>query len=151
MWAGATLPLIPPIIESIKSREAPKTIVGFLVAIYGILMTASAAVAIGLATSNKSELVIYILIFAALATVALGVAVVVITWKDPSRLMLGQVTGREYAAIRYITQGDDTSGERVERILGPPVIEAPDTATQPRAQIEPPATEPPEPTAEDQT
>lgn len=129
------LPLIPRAIESIRGREAPKTIVGFLVVVYGMLMAGATATAIGLATTKEADLVVYVLIFIAVITVAFGIVLLVITWKDPSRLMLGPMSGREYAALRYILQGDDSSGERIERLLGPPVIEAaPD-----REQLKPPS------------
>jgi hypothetical protein len=66
-------------------------------------------------------LILYVLIFVALITLGLGTSLLVITWKDPSRLMLGQVSAREHAALRYIRQGDNLSGELVERLLEIPV------------------------------
>lgn len=33
--------------------------------------------------------------------------------RDPSKLMLGQITGEEYAQIRRMTLGDSRSGEQV--------------------------------------
>jgi len=150
------VPLLPQVIESIRSRDSPKTIVGFLVAMYGILVAGSGAAAVGLANTDKSGLVPYILVFIAVITVALGVAVLVITWKDPSRLMLGQVSGREYAAIRYIAQGDDASGERLERLLGSgepgaAVVEAPPEATGELPSGQPPAGPPSGPDSQEQT
>jgi hypothetical protein len=62
--------------------------------------------------SDSTDPVPWILGFDALITVALGAAILVITWKDPSRLMLGQLTGREYESIRRLHMGDDQIGER---------------------------------------
>jgi hypothetical protein len=113
------------VIESIRGREssAPRTILGFLIGMYGVLVSGSAAVILGLTTTESDDLIVYVLIFIAVVTLALGLAVLVITWKDPSRLMLGQITGREYAAIRHLTLGDDVSGERVATILGADTVE----------------------------
>lgn len=105
-----------------RETAAPRSITGFLYLLYSTLMAGS-VITVGLLIGTaRSGLVGFVLLFAALITVALGVAVVTIAWKDGSRLMLGPVTAREYAAIRYIKMGDDASGERVERLLsGGPV------------------------------
>jgi hypothetical protein len=117
--------ILPHAVESIRSREtaAPRSIVGFLLALYSVLMVGAVATVVGLVSSSQSGLVVYVLGFIGLITVALCVAVLVITWKDPSRLMLGEVSGREYAALRYIKVGDDVSGERAERILSGSIID----------------------------
>jgi hypothetical protein len=59
----------------------------------------------------------FILLFDALITVALGAAILVITWKDPSRLMLGPVTGREYESIRRLHLGDNRVGEHRQPVV----------------------------------
>jgi hypothetical protein len=42
------------------------------------------------------------------------VVVVVAMMKDPTRLMLGEVTGREFIEYHQLTQGDSHRGESVE-------------------------------------
>jgi hypothetical protein len=87
---------------------------------YTVLLTGSAAVIVALVSTGSSSLIPWVLIFAAAITIALGVAIITITWKDPSRLMLGQITGREYAAIRReLTFGDDVSGEHRTSLVEP--------------------------------
>jgi hypothetical protein len=44
-------------------------------------------------------------------------AVLLIGWKDPSKLMLGQITGRDYALIQRLTLGDSNAGERVQDVI----------------------------------
>jgi hypothetical protein len=85
---------------------------------YAALIAASAAVIIALAASDSSNFIPFVLGFAALVTVALGVAIIVIAWKDPSRLMLGQINAREYANIRRLHLGDDKWGEHPTPVVG---------------------------------
>jgi hypothetical protein len=136
------VPVIPPhVIESIRTRTTagPRSILTFLYLLYGTLMTGS-VVAVGLLVDSSEHGVIpYIAGFMALLTVGLIVAVLAINSKNPGSLLLADVSAREYLAIRTLTQGDDVSGETVERILGPAPIEG--TATESTApQLEPPTT-----------
>ncbi len=105
--------------------------------------------AIGLATTKESGLVIYVLGFIAVITVVLGASVLVITWKDPSRLMLGEVTGREFTAIQTLRMGDNVSGERAERIIGPSPIEATPASGHRQKQLEESTTEGDEPNGDE--
>jgi hypothetical protein len=85
---------------------------------YSVLTASCVAAAIALVSTGSSGLIPFVLGFGAIVTVALGGAILVITWKDPSRLMLGQITGHEYAAIRReLTFGDDVSGERKTTVV----------------------------------
>jgi hypothetical protein len=114
--------LVRQAVEAVTSREssAPRTILGFLLAMYTVLLTGSAGVVIALVSTGSSGLIPWVLAFAATITIALSVAVLTITWKDPTRLMLGQITGREYAAIRReLTFGDDVSGEHRTQLTEP--------------------------------
>lgn len=112
--------MIQRAVESIRNRESttPRTILGFLLGMYGVFITASATVVLGMAASNYEGLIPWVLAFAAVFTVGLVVAVITIAWKDPSRLMLGQVTATEYAAIKRLHLGDDRMGER-EAVIAP--------------------------------
>jgi hypothetical protein len=106
--------------ESISKKESstPRTILGFLLGMYGVLVAASVTTILGLAASDSSGAIPYVLAFIALITIALGVSVIAIAWKDPSRLMLGQVTASEYANIRQLHLGDDKRGERAVSVVG---------------------------------
>ena len=112
--------LIRQAVEAVASREsaAPRTILGFLLAIYVALVAGSVVVVVALVSTGSSGLIPWVLGFIATVTLILGAAVLVITWKDPTRLMLGQITGREYAAIRReLTFGDSESGEQRTTLL----------------------------------
>lgn len=85
---------------------------------YAALIAASAAVIIALAASDSANFIPFVLGFGALVTVALGAAIIAIAWKDPSRLMLGQITAREYANIRRLHLGDDKWGEHPTPVVG---------------------------------
>jgi hypothetical protein len=117
--------LIKQAVESISQRQSssPRTILGFLLGMYGALIGGSAAVIIGLVASSSDEYIPFVLAFAALVTLALGCAVIIIAWKDPSRLMLGQVTASEYATIRRLHLGDDKQGEHVGRVVGTTLLD----------------------------
>ena len=51
--------------------------------------------------------------------IVVGVFVVMV--RDPSRLMLGTISGSEYHMIQQLTQGDSLSGERKETIAPRPL------------------------------
>jgi len=88
-------------VEAVTNREsaAPRTILGFLLGMYTVLLTGAVGSVIALASTDSSGAIPYVLGFIGVLTVALIIAILAITWKDPTRLMLGQITGREYAAI----------------------------------------------------
>lgn len=48
----------------------------------------------------------WILIFAAIVIVAVLVGVFVTAWKDPTVLMLGQISGQDYIENRKLALGD---------------------------------------------
>ena len=115
--------LVKQAVQAVASREsaAPRTILAFLLGMYTVLLTCAVGTVVALASTDSSGAIPYVLGFVALITVALSIAILVITWKDPTRLMLGQITGREYAAIRReLTYGDDLSGERRATIIEGP-------------------------------
>jgi hypothetical protein len=69
---------------------------------------------VGVLASTKVEvsLIPWLFGFAGLIILLLLGCVFFATMTDPSRLMLGQITGTEYANIRRITLGDSDSGRR---------------------------------------
>lgn len=117
--------MIQQAIESVSRREssAPRTILGFLLGMYAALIAASAAVLVALAASDSAHFIPFVLGFDALVTLGLGVAIIVIAWKDPSRLMLGQITAREYANIRRLHLGDDKWGDHPMAVVGSSPLE----------------------------
>ncbi len=103
-------------------------------AVYATLMIGS-VIAIGvLADSSRSGLIVYVLAFMALISVGLLIAVPLINSKNPGNLLLGEVSAREYVALKL---GDDVSGETIERLLGPPTVEG-IPPRPPQAQLTPP-------------
>jgi hypothetical protein len=133
---------VPPVQELTRAfrsgeRTSPKTVLGFLAIMTSIL--ASAAVLVAWLCSGSSSLhylipiilIIFIVIF-----IAIVVVVLVISWKDPSKLMLGQITGREYVAIQRLTLGDSNAGEHIDSlVVEAEVIEAGDIGIE---QTDPP-------------
>jgi hypothetical protein len=80
-------------------------------------------------------LVVFGVIFIAIIAVVLT-----FSWKDPSKLMLGQITGREYAVIQRLTLGDSNAGEHIDNlVIGVSEIIDPDTSLPklPEASSEP--------------
>ncbi len=65
-------------------------------------------------SDEHADLLPWILGLGFLFVVALTAAIFVLMAKNPSKLMLGQVTGAEYADIqRVVMLGDSRSGERI--------------------------------------
>lgn len=94
--------------------SAPKTILGFLGAVYVALLSfAFAAILVLVSTESVQWLIAPILAFVGLGTIALLIAVLYFARKDPTPLVLGQITGGEFNEHRRITQGDSLHGERI--------------------------------------
>ncbi len=111
--------LMPPIhqaIQSITSRRSsqPRTILGFLFAIYSALTAAAVAFTIALVGTGSSWLIGFIVAYVGIIGVGLLIAVMRQASKDPTGLQVGQLTGSEYESIRRLTLGDSSSGERIE-------------------------------------
>lgn len=90
---------------------------------YGVLIAASAVVVLGLVTTSSENWIPFVLAFDAFITIALIVAVIAIAWKDPTRLMLGEVSATEYEAIKRLHLGDDLRGERRAQVIGASAIQ----------------------------
>jgi hypothetical protein len=116
--------VITQITDTIKGRQTinPKTVLGFYATVLGILLAGGVSATGFLATTDTATwLLPWILGFCAGVFVLLLVGVFAITLIDPSKLMLSQVSGTEYAAIQQrVILGDSTSGERVEIISPEP-------------------------------
>jgi hypothetical protein len=101
--------------------RAPKTILGFFAIVLGILVS-GAAIIIGVLAGSAElrHLVLPILIFAGGVLLVVLIGVFVTAWKDPTILMLGQVTGEVFIENRRLTLGDSNIGEIKETVLSTP-------------------------------
>lgn len=92
----------------------PRTVLGFYATVLGLLLTACVAgVAVLATTKTSTYLIPWLLGFAALMVLLLLGGVFLVTLNDPTKLMLGQISGMEYAEIRRAVIGDSVTGERV--------------------------------------
>jgi hypothetical protein len=115
-------------VKAVQSRHTinPKTVLGFYATVVGALLSASVAAIAFMADSERwGRFIPWILLFDAIVVLGLLIGVFIVTLIDPSKLMLTQVSGTEYAAIqRRVILGDSTSGEIfVEAVSDPPVEE----------------------------
>ena len=112
------------VIKGVQRRQSanPRTVLGFFAIVLGLMFTAAVSASAVLAeTHTLTNLIPYVLGFAAiiLVLVLLGIFVVMLT--DPSKLMLGQITGSEYVEIHKLMLGDSLVGERQEALYLPEV------------------------------
>ena len=103
--------------HTIKSTnyKSPKTILGFFAIVVGILIAGTSAV-IGLLSRVDAlhSYIPWVLLFAAFVVVSVLVGIFVTAWKDPTVLMLGQISGQDYIENKKLTLGDSNSGEFFE-------------------------------------
>ncbi len=114
------MPSVTELSRAMQSRrtENPKTVLAFFATVLGLVLTAVVAAAAVLAGKESlSHLVPWVLGFGGLASVALVGGVLTLAVLDPSKLMLGQVTGTEYAEIQRVTLGDSRTGERTAAVV----------------------------------
>ena len=89
-------------------------------------------------------LIPWVLAFAALSLIALLGVVVTMNVRDPTKLQLGEVKGKDFLEHQQITRGDSIAGEYVEAVpsateINPlPMIE-PETSGDPDAEETPEA------------
>lgn len=109
--------MIRELTRAVTSRQAvnPRTVLGFYATVIGLAL---GACVFTVATLRSSEqygwLIPWILAFGGLLVIALVAGVFVISLSDPSKLMLTQVTGSEYAEIqKYVVLGSSATGERI--------------------------------------
>ena len=100
--------------------RSPKTVLGFFAIIVGILITGATFV-VGIFSREAAlhSLIVPVLLFCGGLVVVVLVGVFVTAWKDPTILMLGQVTGDVYIANRRLTLGDSNAGEFTEELDSP--------------------------------
>ncbi len=110
------MPAIPHLLESITRRQTsqPRTILGFLLGMFTVVVSGAVAVTIALGGTKSSWLIPIVLSFVAVVTVGLLIGVMKQAARDPASLMLGQITGDEYQSIRRLTMGSSSTGEYLE-------------------------------------
>lgn len=98
-----------------KQTLNPKTVLGFYATILGLLFAGVVGIVSVLAATDTSTFLIpWLLGFAGTFLLLLMLGVFIVSLRDPSRLLLTQVSGTEYVAIQTQTVlGDSLTGERV--------------------------------------
>jgi hypothetical protein len=102
--------------------SAPKTVLGFYAGVLAILEAGVIGATAVLATQESLRYLIpWVLAFGGVILVVLIAIVVAINVRDPTKLQLGQMSGREFIEYHRMTLGDSLGGERAEDI---PVLQA---------------------------
>lgn len=95
-----------------QKKLAPKTALGFYAVILGLTLTACTSIIGALAaTGTDIWMIPYIVLFACIFLLAISIGVFVVTLKNPSKMLLTEVSGRDYMDIqRWMLLGDSKSG-----------------------------------------
>jgi uncharacterized membrane protein len=124
---GDPVPPVHELTRAIRSGEyaSPKTVLGFFGVMIGIAATALICIVWLLKDVARLAYLVPIVlaVFIAIFLFVL-ISVMIIALKDPSKLMLGQISGSDYAEIQRMTLGDSSSGERVESVVVSRVVPA---------------------------
>lgn len=97
----------------------PRTVLGFYATIISVVFAGVLASVTTLAINDVATwLIPWILGVGFMIVISVIGVVAFINIKKPANLMLGQISGREYAEISRVTLGDDQSGERVVQVEG---------------------------------
>lgn len=107
--------------RAIRAGEvsSPKTILGFFAIVLAILVGGAVSAAVALGGGDYRFLIPIIFLFVGVVFIVLVAIVVLAMWRDPTRLMLGRMTGREYIDFVRLTQGDSRHGEVDRRFVLP--------------------------------
>jgi hypothetical protein len=115
--------VVAEITKAIRHKQTanPRTVLGFYASIIGILLTGSVSVVISLAaTHSVTWLIPWIFGSSFVTSLIIMGGIFYLNLKHPANLMLGQITGTEYAEIHRLTiLGNDTEGERAVSIQVP--------------------------------
>jgi hypothetical protein len=110
---------VPTFLRSSHKGEytSPRTVLGFYAGVLIILEAGVVALSAVLAADEDLHYLIpWLLLFGGVLLVAIIAIVVVMNVRDPTKLQLEGVTGREFIAYQRITRGDSISGEYVEEV-----------------------------------
>lgn len=90
--------------------RAPKTILGFFALVVAILSSSTVIGILARVAALHGLIIPVLLLLAGIAAAAIA-GVIATAWKDPTILMLGQVSGEIYIANRKLTLGDSAAGD----------------------------------------
>jgi hypothetical protein len=124
---------IPTALMKSSEHASPKTAFAFFGSVIAIITSGTAAVTIGLAASDHAGMAIAALVGGVLILGAILLWVIHTFGKDPTRFVVGPITGTEFLKILQWTAGDSTTGEYIAEdavIEGPPPRHLPDSGTQ---------------------
>jgi hypothetical protein len=116
-----TVPYIfpPTIFRQTKTGQysAPQTVLGFYALVLVIVEAGLLGVLVILSSNDSLNfLVPWVLAFAGLILIALLGVVVTMNVRDPTKLQLGEVKGKDFLEHQQITRGDSIAGEYVEAV-----------------------------------
>ncbi|HYI13255.1 MAG TPA: hypothetical protein VEK57_29685 [Thermoanaerobaculia bacterium] len=123
--------------EAVTSANyrSPKTILGFFAVVLSVLASATVVVVGILAGEPKlHRLIVPVLTFLGVVIVSSLASVLLTAWKDPTILLLGQVTGEIYIANRKLSLGDSGAGEFVQSFAIPRRLHTSASARKPAAK-----------------
>lgn len=122
---GAVVGVITQVTNAVRGRQTinPRTVLGFYATVLGILFAGTVGtVGVLASTGVETGMIPWLLGFSGLLLLLVLAGVFVVSLVDPSKLMLTQVTGSEYAHIQQqLILGDSSRGDRVETL---PVLES---------------------------
>jgi hypothetical protein len=104
---------ITPVLQAVAQRVAPKTILGFLLGV--LTITAGTALGVVIAVADNDSLrwlAVGAVAFLGLLIAGLVIGVFRAAAKDPTPLVLRDLSGPDYLAIQRLILGDSASGER---------------------------------------
>jgi hypothetical protein len=106
-----------------RQHSSPKTVLGFFGACLAILAAADVPIIAVLARKQSLHYLIPYALIIPLVILVLVVVVVlmVVIFGDPTKLMLGEMTGSEYGEYQRMMVGDSISGARpiIDQVRGP--------------------------------
>ena len=112
-----------------RSTTNPKTVLAFFGTVIGLLLAAAIGASVALKGSSLQSMVPIIWIVAGSVVVLLVIGLFVVMLLDPTKLMLGRVSGQEYMAMHRTVLGDSVYGEQVAIVsTSTPGVSAPTTA-----------------------
>lgn len=102
---------------SSRTKTNPRTVLAFVgTVLVAVAVAAVTTIGILARAAELRWLVPWVLVSLLVLVAGVLIAVLRIAWTDPSRLMLGQVTGTEYAEIRRVQLGDSVTGFHEEAV-----------------------------------
>lgn len=104
--------LIQDVTNGVRHRrtENPRTILAFYATVLGLVLAAIVGAVVALASTRiYVEAIPWLLVFGGALALLMLVGVFVVAHRDPSKLMLGQVTGTEYVEIQRLTVASNQS------------------------------------------